>query len=214
MSSSFRCQPFVAVPGKLGGRGPVVEDVLSSHDQKIYPTTSLDENCIESEFQTGQFFYDHLRQTSLTLKLKLVKGRGYETFISKEVKREQKEQLKADVETEEEQKIPVLFVIYVNKILHSIFYNVDVYINNQQIYNSNGLYAHKPLISNNFQGTISEYQEVLNCEVYDYEEFIDEIIEASLSEPFFTRRLKTLSTPDGFILCGELEVHFSTFELL
>ena len=61
-----------------------------------------------------------------------------------------------------------------------------MYINNQQIYNSNGLYAHKSYISINFKGANSEYKEVLHCEGYDYEEFPDEIMEAPLTEPFFT----------------------------
>ena len=42
MSSNFRYQPFVAVTGNLGGEVPVVDDVLSSHKQESYPTTSLD----------------------------------------------------------------------------------------------------------------------------------------------------------------------------
>ena len=46
MSSNFRYQAFVAVSGNLGGKVPAVDDVLSSHEQEIYPTTSLDENCI------------------------------------------------------------------------------------------------------------------------------------------------------------------------
>ena len=50
MSSNFRYQPFVAVSGDLGGKVPVVDEVLSSHEQEIYPTTSFDENCIEFEF--------------------------------------------------------------------------------------------------------------------------------------------------------------------
>ena len=54
MSSNFRYQPFVAVSGNLGGKLPVVDDVLSSHEQEIYPTTSLDENCIQFEFQTDR----------------------------------------------------------------------------------------------------------------------------------------------------------------
>ena len=44
MSSNFRYQPFLAVSGNHGGKIPVVGDVLSSHEQEIYPTTSLDEN--------------------------------------------------------------------------------------------------------------------------------------------------------------------------
>ena len=55
----------------------------------------------------------------------------------------------------------------------------------------------------------------MHCEGYDYEEFPDEIMEAPLSEPFFTRRKKMLSRPDGFMLYGKLGVDFfSTFELL
>ena len=59
-----------------------------------------------------------------------------------------------------------------------------MYINNQQIHNSNGLYAHKYYLSNNFKGTIPEGKGVLHCEGYNYEEFPDEIMEAPLSEPF------------------------------
>ena len=102
----------------------------------------------------------------------------------------------------------VPLVTHVNNILHSILSNVEVYINNQQIYNSNGLYAHKSYISNKFKGAISEYKGVLHCEGYDYEEFLDEFMEAPLSEHFFTRRMKMLFRPDGFMLYGKLGVHF------
>ena len=204
----------MAVSGNLGGKVPVVDDVFSSHEQEIYPTTSLDENCIEFEFQTDRSYYIDLRQTYLALKLKLVKGRGYETCNTKEVKKEHKDEAKAEEEeTAEEEPVPL--VTHVKNILHSIFSNVEVYINSQQIFNSSGLYAHKSYISKNFKGTISEYEGVLHCEGYDYEEFSDEIMEAPLSEPFFTRRMKMLSRPDGFMLYGKLGVDFfSTSELL
>ena len=39
MTSNFLYQPFAAVSGNLGGKVPVVDDVLSSHQQGIYPTT-------------------------------------------------------------------------------------------------------------------------------------------------------------------------------
>ena len=208
MSSIFRYQPFVAVYGNLGGKIPVVDDLLSSHEQEIYPTTSLDENCIEFEFQTDRNYYVDLRQTYLALKLKLVKGRGYENYKNKEVKKEQKEEAKAEEEETSEEDAPVPLNTLVKNILHSIFSIVEVYINNQQIYNSKGLYAHKSYISHNFKGAISEYKGVLHCEGYDYEEFPDEIMEAPLSEPFFTRRMKMLSRPNGFMLYGKLGVDF------
>ena len=61
-NNNFRYQSFVAVSGNLGGKVPIVDDVLSSQEQDIYPTTSLDENCIEVEFQTDRNYYVHLRQ--------------------------------------------------------------------------------------------------------------------------------------------------------
>ena len=57
--------------------------------------------------------------------------------------------------------------------------------------------------------------QVLHCEGYDYEDFPDEIMEVPLSEPFFTRRMKMLSRPDGFMLYGKLGFDFfCTSELL
>ena len=89
-----------------------------------------------------------------------------------------------------------------------------MYINNQQIYNSNGLYAHKFYISNNFQAAISEYKGVLHCEVYDYEQD-PECISKPLPDPFFTRRTKLLRRPDGFMLYRQLRIDFfSTSEVL
>ena len=176
----------MAVSGNLGEKVPVVDDVLLSHDQEIYPITSLDDHCIEFEFQTDRNYFVDLRQTYLAVKMKFVKSRGYETYNAKENKKEHKEGAKTDEEerAEEEQEALVPLVTPVNDILHSIFSNVEVYNNNQQIYNSNGLYAHKSYISNNFKRAISEYKGVLHCEGYDYEKIPDEIMEAVLSETF------------------------------
>ena len=176
----------MAVCGNLGEKIPVVDDVLSSQEQEIYPTISFDENCIEFEFQTDRNYYVDLRQMNLALKLKFVRGRGYETYNSKEVKKEHKEAAKAEEEQTAEEA-PVPLVTHLNNILHSIFSSVEVYINNQQIYNSNGLYAHKSYTSNNFKGATSGYNGVLHCEGYGYEQFSDETMEAPLPEPFSTR---------------------------
>ena len=79
MSSNFRYQPFLAVSGNLGWKVPVVDNALTSHEEKNYPTTSTDENCIEFEFKTDRNDYADLRQTYLALKLKFVKSGSYET---------------------------------------------------------------------------------------------------------------------------------------
>ena len=171
----------MAVSGNLGGKVPVVDDVLSSHEQEIYPTTSLDENSIKFEFQTDRKHYVDLRQTYLALKLKLLRGRGYETYNSKEVKNEHKEKAKAEGEKTAEKDAPVPLGTHVNNILNSIFSNFELYINNQLIYNSNGLRAHKSYFSYNFKGANCHYKGVLRCRSYDCEDFSDEIMEAPLS---------------------------------
>ena len=102
-------------------------------------------------------------------KLKLVRGRVYKICNTKEFKKKHKEEAKSDEELTEEEEQEAPLVTHVKNILHSIFPNVEVYISNQQIYNSNGLSAHKSYISNNFKGAIFEYKAVLHCEGYDYE---------------------------------------------
>ena len=82
------------------------------------------------------------------------------------------------------QDTPVLNVTYLNNILQSFSSNVDVGINNQQIHNSDGLYAHKLNLPNNFNGVISELKRVLNYDGYDYEQSPDDIVDAPLSESF------------------------------
>ena len=211
--NNFRYQPNVAVSGNLGGKVPVVDDVLSSHEQKIYPTELLYKNCIDFEFQTDRNYYVDLRQSYLALKVKLVEGRGYDTHKSKEAKKEhknEKQPTEAAANDEEDDTNSVPLLTYVNNNMRSIFSSVEVYINNQQIYNSNGLYAHKSYFSNNFKGAISEYKGVLHCEVYDFQANPDDIRDSPLSDPFFSRRLKMLLRSDGFTLYGKLGVDFFT----
>ena len=123
-NNNFRYQPFVAVSGNLGGKVPFVVDVLSSHEQEIYPTTSPDENCIEFEFQTDRNYYVDLRHSFLELKLKFVKGRGFDTYESKRKKKKHKVVsvvfTEARIDDEEEHE-EVARVTYVNNIMHSIF---------------------------------------------------------------------------------------------
>ena len=152
----------------------------------------------------------------MALKLKFVKGRGYDTYESKEKKKEHKDESVVFTETgtDDEEEGEVARGTYVNNIMHLIFSNVQLYINNQHIYNSNGLYAHKFYISNNFKAAISEYKGVLHCEGYDYEQDPEDFSNP-LPDPFFTRRMKLLSRPDGFMFYGKLGIDFfSTSELL
>ena len=78
--------------GNLAGKVPFVDDVLSSHEEESCPTTSLYQNCIEFELQTNRKYYVGLRESFLALKMKFVKGRGYDTYESKEKKKEHEDE--------------------------------------------------------------------------------------------------------------------------
>ena len=137
--NNFRYQHVVVVSCSVGGKVPVVDDVLSSHEQQIYPTTSVDENNIEYEFQTDRNSYTDLRQTYLSLVLKLVKHRGFDSY-KKEIKKEHTEAEDKKADADDDNDVPL--ITHENNLMHSIFSHVDVYIHNQQSYISNGLYAH------------------------------------------------------------------------
>ena len=136
--------------------------VLASPEHEIYPTTSLDENCIEFEFQTDRNYYVDLKQSFLALKLNFVKGRSYDTYERKKKKTEHKDESVIFTETrtcvDKETEEGVARVTYKNNKMHSVFSNVGMYIDNQKIYNSYGFYAHKSYISNIFKGAITEYK--------------------------------------------------------
>ena len=74
-----------------------------------------------------------------------------------------------------------LHITHVNKILLSIFSDAELYINNHQIYNSNGLYAHKTHNSNNFDSTMIDNKGVLQWEWYDYAEGSENILKGHFS---------------------------------
>ena len=109
MSTKFQYKPFVADSGTLGGKIPVVDDVLPSHERDYYPTTSLDEKCKRFDFLTDRNYCVELGPTCLALKLKLVKGRSYETYNNEEVKRENQKEAKIDEEAVEEEKEEATF---------------------------------------------------------------------------------------------------------
>ena len=126
-NNNFRYQTFLAVSGNLRGKVPIFDNVLSSHEQENYPSTSLDENCKEFEFQTDRNYYVHLRHYFLALKLKFVKRRGYHTYESQEKEKEHKDESVVFTETgDDEEEKEVARVTYVNNIIHSIFSNFQM----------------------------------------------------------------------------------------
>ena len=121
MSNKSRYQTLVAVSVTPGGKVPVDDDVLSSHEQEFYPTTSLDENCKDFDIQTDRNCYVDLRQSYLALILKIVRGPSYGTYNSKDVKNERKEEAKVDEAMDEVEEFPVLFITHVTHFAIKFF---------------------------------------------------------------------------------------------
>ena len=124
----------------------------------------------------------------------MTKGRGYKIYNPKESENKHKEESKDDaaedtdpIDKEMEEYLSNLLITHVYNILHSCFPNVELYINDQQIYNSKGLYAHKFYISNLLKGVVCAYKRVLHFEGYIFAKSTDEFMDAPLSEPFSTR---------------------------
>ena len=137
--NKYRYQSIFAVSESSCGKVPVVDHVLSFHEQQRYPTTSLDEHSIEFKFQTGRNVYVDLQQTYLELKIKLHKGRCFDTYKTREKKEEHTEANvftetgDGDVDFIEEEGKGVPHITHLNKILHSFFSNAEMYFNNHQI---------------------------------------------------------------------------------
>ena len=139
---------------------PVWEPIESSHFQEVYPSTSLIEGSIEFEFETDRSIHLDMRDIQLQIKVGLHKGRLFEDFMKKE------EHGKPDMGmtfTDDD----LQYLAHVNNLLHSLFSNCKVYLNNQQVYNSYGLYGHKALISNDCNASTKNNEGILACHGYD-----------------------------------------------
>ena len=130
-----------------------------SNTQKIYPTNSLNESSLEFQFESDRNMMIDLQETFLFLKVKL----------------------KGNVALEAADD-----AMFVNNTMHSLFSNCEVYFNNEQVYTSNGLYAHKAFISNEFFNTKGTKSSICACQGYRYEK-----VPASFGdEPFLSRKAK------------------------
>ena len=84
----------MAVSENLGAKIPIVDFFLSFHEHKTNPLPHAMETPWSLNLQTDRKYYVDLRQTYLALKMNLVKGLAYETYNTKEVKRNTKKKQK------------------------------------------------------------------------------------------------------------------------
>ena len=103
-----------------------------------------------------------MRDIHLQIKVGLQKGRLFDDFMKKE------EHGKSDMGVSFTDDV-LHYLTHANNILLSLFCNCEVYLNNRQVYNSNGLYGHKALISNEFNASTRNNEGILACHGYEFE---------------------------------------------
>ena len=78
--SHFRNKAFTNSSLEIFDKVLVLETIMSSYIQEVFPSTSLDESSIEFEFETDRNLYLDMRDTHLSLQLQLFKGRLFDAF--------------------------------------------------------------------------------------------------------------------------------------
>ena len=91
--SHFRYGAFTNSSWEIFDKVPVLETIMSSYTQKIFPSTSLDESSIEFEIETDRNLYLDMRDTH-----QLFKGRLFDAF--KKEKAEHKPKTEDDSDEE------------------------------------------------------------------------------------------------------------------
>ena len=103
----------------------------------------MDKSSIEFKFETDRSICLDVRDIHLEIRVDLQKGRLFDDFMKKG------EHEKADMGMFfTDNDLP--YLTHVNNLLHSLISNCEVYLNNQQVYNSNSLIGHKAFISKEF----------------------------------------------------------------
>ena len=179
-----------------------MEPIESSHVQEGYPSTSLDESSIEFEFEKERRIFLQIRDIYLLVKIGIQKGRLFDDFMKKD---EHGETDMGMSFTDED----LHYLTHVNSILHSLFSNCEVYLNNQQVYNSNGLYGHKALISKEFKASTGNSEGILACHGFEFEKKLSDY-ENSL----FIDREEELLLNNGSTYYGKLTIDLFQCEKL
>ena len=79
--SHFRYMVFTNSSLEVFDKVQVLETLLSSYTQKVFPKTSVDENFVGFEFEADRNLYLDMRDIHLSLRVQLFKGRLFDALI-------------------------------------------------------------------------------------------------------------------------------------
>ena len=160
---------------------------------KTYPANWLNRECIEFEHETARKEYDDFRRTFFGYETEVRQLSWHQKFTSLEINKEHEEERKqAATNQKKEKHAPILLIIFWNIILHSVFSNIHVNLNNQQNDNPKGLYAHMSNFCITIKGTITEKKGSLHCQGYDFEECPDKRMRDNCLKPFLRAKRNDL----------------------
>ena len=163
---------------------PILVNFESGNVQEIYPVGSLDGPSIEFNIETDRHVFLDLQNIFLDLSIKVVKGN------------------QVDLANDDA-------VYMANNMLHSLFSNCDVSLNNELVSSSNGHYAHKAMIQAETSHTRSTKESLLECQGYSYEATPSDFT----GDAFLKRKAKTHESVQ-LNLFGKLAVDFFNCEKL
>ena len=95
-SSHFRYGAFTNSSLEIFDKVPVLETIMS-YTQEVFPSTSPDESSIEFELETDRNLYLNMRDTHLSLKLQLFKGRLFDAFKKEKAEHKAKSEEDSDL---------------------------------------------------------------------------------------------------------------------
>ena len=124
--SHFRYGAFTNSSLETFDKVPVLETIITSYTQEVFPSNSLDESSIECKFETDRNLNLDMRDTHISLKLQLFKERFFEAFKKEKAEHKAKSEENSDEE-------PQTYLTYVNNLLQSLFSNCEVDFKNTMV---------------------------------------------------------------------------------
>lgn len=169
----------------------VLDPILWSNVQEVLCKSSPDEEYVEFFFQSD--YNNFIDMQDIYLKLAV-------TFFDRT-----SDTTGSDLD-EMGSSSTTSLVIPVNNMMHSLFSNVELYMNGTPVYTSNGLYGHKAFISNEISHTAGMKNSLLKCQGYEFDsnpsDGSDRALYHGQKRNFFGKLCVDAFTCDQYLLPG------------
>ena len=179
----------------------VVDEILTSHEQKIIPTTSLDESCTYYEIQKNRNQNVDCGQAFWLWNWILTKNVVTKFTLPKKLMKNTRKKRKTLQQLSKKQKT----IQFLSLLMYTAF--CFQFFPLMRCKSTNSSFTPlKECMCTNLTFPTTSTDPSLNtmefCKGYNYQKCPVENMDATLSETFFIGRIKLLSRPDVFMLVG------------